>query len=245
MMRPATDTRRLRRTGRAARPRRAHLGLDPLMEQVFNECLAEHRETGTTVLLSSHILSEVERLADRVTIIRDGPGRGDRHADRAAAPAAQPRAGRGRRAPVPGPDGAARRPRGRSTGAGSSAARSTPRPARARCRRSTEAGVRRADQHPARPSRSSSSTPTGPRRERAGRRGPGCWSGFALRRDRVLLSAWVGVLRPWWSPARWARPASTPTHASGSRPPRPSTPARRSSPSTVPSSTPPPSASWR
>ncbi|HEY7719355.1 MAG TPA: ABC transporter ATP-binding protein [Pedococcus sp.] len=47
-------------------------GLDPLMERVFNECLAEHKATGTTVLLSSHILSEVERLADRVTIIREG-----------------------------------------------------------------------------------------------------------------------------------------------------------------------------
>jgi ABC-2 type transport system ATP-binding protein len=47
-------------------------GLDPLMEQVFNECLAEHKTAGTTVLLSSHILSEVERLADRVTIIRRG-----------------------------------------------------------------------------------------------------------------------------------------------------------------------------
>jgi ABC-2 type transport system ATP-binding protein len=47
-------------------------GLDPLMEQVFNECVAEHTATGATVLLSSHILSEVERLADRVTIIRDG-----------------------------------------------------------------------------------------------------------------------------------------------------------------------------
>jgi ABC-2 type transport system ATP-binding protein len=47
-------------------------GLDPLMEQVFKECLAEHRTRGATVLLSSHILSEVERLADRVTIIRDG-----------------------------------------------------------------------------------------------------------------------------------------------------------------------------
>ena len=47
-------------------------GLDPLMEQVFNQCLAEHKATGTTVLLSSHILSEVERLADRVTIIRAG-----------------------------------------------------------------------------------------------------------------------------------------------------------------------------
>ncbi|HCB06720.1 MAG TPA: ABC transporter ATP-binding protein [Nocardioides bacterium] len=47
-------------------------GLDPLMEQVFRECIAEHRARGATALLSSHILSEVERLADRVTIIRDG-----------------------------------------------------------------------------------------------------------------------------------------------------------------------------
>ena len=47
-------------------------GLDPLMEQVFNECVAEHTGRGATVLLSSHILSEVERLADRVTIIRAG-----------------------------------------------------------------------------------------------------------------------------------------------------------------------------
>jgi len=47
-------------------------GLDPLMEQVFNQCLGEHKARGATVLLSSHILSEVERLADRVTIIRAG-----------------------------------------------------------------------------------------------------------------------------------------------------------------------------
>lgn len=47
-------------------------GLDPLMEQVFKECLADHKSRGGTVLLSSHILSEVEQLADRVTIIRNG-----------------------------------------------------------------------------------------------------------------------------------------------------------------------------
>jgi ABC-2 type transport system ATP-binding protein len=47
-------------------------GLDPLMEQVFNDCVAEHTARGATVLLSSHILSEVERLANRVTIIRAG-----------------------------------------------------------------------------------------------------------------------------------------------------------------------------
>ncbi|MFC9996737.1 ATP-binding cassette domain-containing protein [Nocardia sp. NPDC127526] len=47
-------------------------GLDPLMEQVFNECVAEAAARGCTVLLSSHILSEVEKLCQRVTIIRAG-----------------------------------------------------------------------------------------------------------------------------------------------------------------------------
>jgi ABC-2 type transport system ATP-binding protein len=48
-------------------------GLDPLMEEVFREVIREEQQRGgRTVLLSSHILSEVEALAERVTIIRDG-----------------------------------------------------------------------------------------------------------------------------------------------------------------------------
>ena len=47
-------------------------GLDPLMEDVFQQCIIEERRRGRTVLLSSHILAEVEALCDRVTIIRQG-----------------------------------------------------------------------------------------------------------------------------------------------------------------------------
>jgi ABC-2 type transport system ATP-binding protein len=47
-------------------------GLDPLMEDVFRACIAEERRKGRTVLLSSHLLDEVEAVCDRVTIIRDG-----------------------------------------------------------------------------------------------------------------------------------------------------------------------------
>lgn len=47
-------------------------GLDPLMEKVFQECIMEAKEAGKSILLSSHILSEVERLCDRVSIIRQG-----------------------------------------------------------------------------------------------------------------------------------------------------------------------------
>ena len=97
-------------------------GLDPLMEEVFRECVADERERGRTVLLSSHILSEVEALCDRVTIIRSGrtveTGSLDemRHLTRITIDAehrgrrARPRAGGAGRAP-----GGARaaRPRGR------------------------------------------------------------------------------------------------------------------------------------
>lgn len=47
-------------------------GLDPLMEAVFRDCVAEENSKGRTVLLSSHILAEVEALCDRVSIIRAG-----------------------------------------------------------------------------------------------------------------------------------------------------------------------------
>ncbi|WCE39808.1 ABC transporter ATP-binding protein [Brevibacterium sp. BDJS002] len=47
-------------------------GLDPLMEAVFQQCVREAKEEGRTVLLSSHILAQVEALADRVSIIRSG-----------------------------------------------------------------------------------------------------------------------------------------------------------------------------
>jgi len=47
-------------------------GLDPLMERVFQDCVMEAKEAGKSVLLSSHILSEVERLCDKVGIIRQG-----------------------------------------------------------------------------------------------------------------------------------------------------------------------------
>jgi ABC-2 type transport system ATP-binding protein len=47
-------------------------GLDPLMESIFQECITELRNAGRTVLLSSHILAQVEALSDRISIIREG-----------------------------------------------------------------------------------------------------------------------------------------------------------------------------
>jgi ABC-2 type transport system ATP-binding protein len=47
-------------------------GLDPLMENTFQQCVAEARDRGVTVLLSSHILAETEALCQRITIIRAG-----------------------------------------------------------------------------------------------------------------------------------------------------------------------------
>ena len=47
-------------------------GLDPLMEIVFQQCVREARDAGKTVFLSSHILSEVEAICDRIGVIRSG-----------------------------------------------------------------------------------------------------------------------------------------------------------------------------
>lgn len=47
-------------------------GLDPLMEEIFQRCVREAAQGGRSVLLSSHILSEVESLCEHVTIIKDG-----------------------------------------------------------------------------------------------------------------------------------------------------------------------------
>jgi ABC-2 type transport system ATP-binding protein len=47
-------------------------GLDPLMEATFQSCVEEATARGTSVLLSSHVLAEVERLCDRVCIVRRG-----------------------------------------------------------------------------------------------------------------------------------------------------------------------------
>ena len=47
-------------------------GLDPLMEMAFRETVLEAKERGQTVFLSSHILSEVEAVCDRVGILRNG-----------------------------------------------------------------------------------------------------------------------------------------------------------------------------
>jgi ABC-2 type transport system ATP-binding protein len=47
-------------------------GLDPLMQNIFFDILAEENKRGATVLFSSHILSEVQKLCDRVAIIKEG-----------------------------------------------------------------------------------------------------------------------------------------------------------------------------
>jgi ABC-2 type transport system ATP-binding protein len=47
-------------------------GLDPLMQQIFNQMMREAQKAGRTIFLSSHVLSEVQAICDRVAILRDG-----------------------------------------------------------------------------------------------------------------------------------------------------------------------------
>ena len=47
-------------------------GLDPLMTATFQDCLREAKQRGQTIFLSSHILSEVEAVCDRVAVLREG-----------------------------------------------------------------------------------------------------------------------------------------------------------------------------
>ena len=47
-------------------------GLDPIMQQVFYELLQEEKEKGTTIFYSTHILSEISKICDRVGIIKEG-----------------------------------------------------------------------------------------------------------------------------------------------------------------------------
>lgn len=47
-------------------------GLDPIMQREFDEVLREHTAAGGTVLLSSHVLSEVQQVADRIGVLREG-----------------------------------------------------------------------------------------------------------------------------------------------------------------------------
>ena len=171
------------------------------MEAVFQDCVREEAAAGRTVLLSSHILAEVEALCDRVSIIRAGRHRAARHARRAAAP--DPHDGRRR-------DPEARRRPGRRAGGGSRRAARRPGQLRRRHR-----PPRRGDELPRRrrgsarwsatrrPSRSCScaSTATAPSRCRRDPRtrghrragpagappGPGPAAGVDPRADRAHL----------------------------------------------------------
>lgn len=99
-------------------------GLDPLMEGVFKEVVQELREAGRTVLLSSHILSEVEALCDRVTIVRAGPAVESGTFDELGRPAAAAR--RARTAPEELSKTAASSPAAAITAPRSSISHSTP-----------------------------------------------------------------------------------------------------------------------
>ena len=182
-------------------------GLDPLMEATFRGCVEEERQAGRTVLLSSHILSEVEALCDRVTIIREG-----RTVDSGAladlrhlrAPRCTPR-WPGRRTGWPGSRGSMT---WTSAGTGSAARSTTTRSAR--CSR----GWSPRAPHPGQPAAHAGGavpaallgpvmTAVAARAQRPGgpaaRHGPAGLTGtaalisLALRRDRIILPVWLYV----------------------------------------------------
>ncbi len=64
-------------------------GLDPLMQEVFYELIKESKQRGAAIFMSSHILSEVQKVCDRVGIIREGKLIGERNIDEMASEAAQ------------------------------------------------------------------------------------------------------------------------------------------------------------
>ena len=216
-------------------------GLDPLMEAAFRACVEDERRAGRSVLLSSHILSEVEALCERVTIIRAGAHGGVRHAGRAAP--SHPHLDHGRavhRRRTAWPDcPACTTWTSRAPGCG---ARWTAENLGDFLSRLTEAGVRSLESHPpsleelflrhytddatgvtagsaepvtaAVPARRSARplpdpadtdgpsgrTRPGPRRPEPPMRalaGTGPLTSLALRRDRIMLAAWIYVLTAW------------------------------------------------
>ena len=117
-------------------------GLDPLMEMAFRDCVTEAKERGQTVFLSSHILSEVEALCDRVGILGRAAGRpGD--ARRAAPPGRADHGGHVRR---PGAGAVRRCPGCRCDGRAERAAVRGQRQRRAADRRARRAPGRGADE---------------------------------------------------------------------------------------------------
>src|ERR1019366_7745285 len=156
-------------------------GLDPLMEAAFRACVEEERQRGRTVLLSSHILSEVEALCDRVTIIRLGRAAGRA---RSAARRAQPGC-RGQ----PGPVRGGHRTAGRAAAAAHRRGGTQPDQPAAHAGAAVPAALRRRRGASGR-GRARRRIMTGP----ATLAGTGALARLAGRRDRIMLPVWVYVL---------------------------------------------------